>query len=153
MVPTSLLTSITETSAVPASTAAATASGSTTPVAGTGKRVTRKPSAARRSQDASTPLCSNAVVTTASRPSVARARRAAPFTARLSASVPPAVNTTSLGSAPSSAATSSRASSRAVFAARAAEWAPLGLPKVPPRNGAMAATASGRTGVVAAWSR
>ena len=55
-----------------------------------------------------------------------------------------------VGSAPSSAATSSRASSRAVFAARAAEWAPLGLPKVPPRNGSMASTASGRIGVVAA---
>jgi len=38
----------------------------------------------------------------------------------------------------------------AELAARAAAWAPLGLPKVPCRNGAIAATASGRMGVVAA---
>ncbi len=46
-------------------------------------------------------------------------RARAPFTARLSASVPPAVNTSSAGAAPRSAAISSRASSSAVFAARA----------------------------------
>ena len=51
------------------------------------------------------------------------------------------------------AATSSRASSSAVLAARAAAWPPDGLPKSPARNGSIAATASGRIGVVAAWSR
>ena len=74
IVPTSLLTSITDTTAVRSSTAAASASRSTTPVAGTASLATRKPSAASRSHDASTPLCSNAVVTTPSPPPAARAR-------------------------------------------------------------------------------
>ena len=47
-------------------------------------------------------------------------------------------------------ATVSRASSSAVFAARAAECAPDGLPGCSARNGSIAATASGRIGVLAA---
>ena len=50
-------------------------------------------------------------------------------------------------------ATASRASSRAVFAARAIACPPDGFPKVPERKGVIAATASGRMGVVAAKSR
>ena len=77
----------------------------------------------------------------------------APATARLSASVPPEVNTTSPGSAPSSRATWSRASSTARRARRDSAWLPDGFPKLPDRKGSMASTASGRIGVVAAWSK
>ena len=95
-------------------------------------------------------MCSTALTTTPSRPSAARA---APSTARLSASVPPPVNTTSPGSAPRADATTSRAPSSAVLAARAAPWMPDGFAKHSERYGAIAATASGRIGVLAAWSR
>jgi hypothetical protein len=73
-----------------------------------------------------------------------------PVTARLSASVPSPVNTTSLESTPSSDAAISRDSSRALRAARAARCEPDGLPKCSVRNGSIASTASGRIGVVAA---
>ena len=73
--------------------------------------------------------------------------------ARLSASVPPPVNTTSLGLHPSASATTSRASSIACFARRDTACDPDGLPKRSVRNGSIASTASGRIGVVAAWSR
>jgi len=66
---------------------------------------------------------------------------AAPFTARLSASLPLPVNTTSSGRAPTNSATCSRASSSAVFAARDAPCAPDGLPGCSERNGSIAATA------------
>ena len=79
--------------------------------------------------------------------------RPAPNTARLSDSVPPLVNTTSPGSAPISSATTSRASSMARRASRAMRWAPEGLAKRTSRNGSIASIASGRIGVVAAWSR
>ena len=96
-----------------------------------------------------------AAQTTAPGPSPSRAATASqpPGTARLSASVPPEVNTTSPGPAPSSAAIRSRASSSAIRARRDSAWAPDGLPKPPVRNGSMASSASGRIGVVAAWSR
>ena len=77
----------------------------------------------------------------------------APVTARLSASVPPPVNTTSPRSAPSRLAIWSRASSMATRARRDSAWPPDGLPNRPERYGSMASTASGRMGVVAAWSR
>src|SRR5438132_1500690 len=73
--------------------------------------------------------------------------------ARLSASVPPPVKTISAGLAPSAAATCSRASSMAVLATRAAACWPDGFPKDPWRKGSIASSASGRSGVVAAWSR
>ena len=56
-----------------------------------------------------------------------------PTTARLSASVPPEVNTTSPRSAPNEAATRWRASSTARRARRDSRWPPDGLPNVPPR--------------------
>ena len=79
IVPTSLFTSITDTIAVRSSTAASNRSRSTTPDSGTETASTRKPSAASRSHDASTPLCSNAVVTTPSAPRVARAAAGDPL--------------------------------------------------------------------------
>ena len=94
-----------------------------------------------------------AVVTTPSPLPRSRAERAAPLMARLSASVPPPVKTISAGLAPSAAATCSRASSIAVLAARAAACWPDGFPKEPWRKGSIASSASGRSGVVAAWSR
>ena len=77
----------------------------------------------------------------------------APAMARLSASVPPEVNTISPRSAPRSSAICSRASSTASRARRDSSWPPDGLPNVPPRYGSIASSASGSIGVVAAWSR
>ena len=73
--------------------------------------------------------------------------------ARLSASVPPPVNTIPPGSTPRQAAATSRASSMAARAARATACEPDGLPNRSVSQGSMAAAASGRSGVVAAWSR
>ncbi len=153
MVPTSLLASITDTNAVRSSRAPARASRSTTPPASTGTIPTRKPSRSRRSTLWRTAWCSTAVVTTPSPRPRWRAEWAAPFTARLSASVPPPVKMISPGRTPSAAATVSRASSMAVLAARAAACWPEGFPKMPDRKGSIASSASGRMGVVAAWSR
>ena len=127
--PVSLLTSITETTAVRASSAAAKASRSTTPSAPASIGRTRKPSPSSRAHAPSTALCSIAVVTIPSAPFESRAARAVPFTARLSLSVPPPVNTTSRGSHPQARATASRASSSADFAARAAACIPDGFAK------------------------
>ena len=90
--PTSLLTSITDTTDTSSSSAAARASRSMAPALSTA--TTRPP---RCSTGWSTAWCSTAEHT-------ATPPRAAgtPSTARLSASVPPPVNTTSLGSTPSS---------------------------------------------------
>ncbi len=73
-------------------------------------------------------MCSIALMTIRRPRPWAAATRATPITARLSASVPPPVTTTSPGRHPSPAAISSRASSSAVFARRATEWIPDGLP-------------------------
>jgi hypothetical protein len=67
----------------------------------------------------------------------------------LFASVPPEVNTTSSSSHWSSAATCPRAFSTASRAERPNAWALEGLPKWSRRNGIIASTTSGRTGVVA----
>ena len=75
-----------------------------------------------------------------------------PLTARLSASVPPEVKTTSLGRAPSAAAIRSRDSSTTLRPARPAPCRLLALP-VRPSCSTIASTASGTIGVVAAWSR
>lgn len=67
-------------------------------------------------------------------------------------SVPPEVKTTSTGSAPSDAATRARPSSSSMRACWPALWMDDGFPTV--RNASVnAASASGRIGVVAAWSR
>ena len=131
MVPTSLFTSITDTTAVRSSNAASSRSRSMTPPGPTPIVATRNPSASSRCAAASTPLCSIAEVTTPSRPPAARAARAAPFTARLSASVPPPVNTTSPGAQPRIAAIDSRASSSAVLAAARPRDRPRGSPGGP----------------------
>src|SRR5512135_30542 len=101
----------------------------------------------------STALCSIAeTVARITAPRV-RAASAAPTTARLSDSVPPDVKNTWVGSAPRALATCRRACSRPARAARPKRWALDGLPKVSPRYGSTASRTSGRTGVVAAWSR
>ena len=76
-----------------------------------------------------------------------------PSTAVLSASVPLPVKMTSPGRHPITAATTSRASSIARRASRAKRCEPDGLAKCSERKGSIAATACGRIGVVAAWSR
>ena len=75
-----------------------------------------------------------------------------PLTARLSASVPPEVKTTSLGRAPSASARVSRASSTVRRARRPAACSEEALP-VTASCSVIASTASGSMGVVAAWSR
>ena len=68
------------------------------------------------------------------------------------ASVPPLVKTTFLALAPTSAATSSRARSTALRAARPSACTEEALPgRASARD--IAAATSGRTGVVALWSR
>ena len=71
----------------------------------------------------------------------------------LSASVPPDVKQISSADAPRQRATRSRASSSAVRASRPHLWTLDGFPKRGPKNGNIASSTSGRTGVVAAWSR
>ncbi len=75
-----------------------------------------------------------------------------PLTARLSASVPPPVKTTSYGLAPIAAATRSRDSSTTRRARRPEACSEDGLP-VSSCAAATASAASGSIGVVAAWSR
>ena len=75
-----------------------------------------------------------------------------PLTARLSASVPPDVQTTSLGRAPRAAASRSRDSSTTRRAARPDACRDEGLP-VRASCSASTRAASGSMGVVAAWSR
>jgi hypothetical protein len=70
----------------------------------------------------------------------------------LSLSVPPVVSTTSDGRAPTAAAMRSRASSTSRRARRPAVCSEDALP-VRVSASAIAATASGSIGVVAAWSR
>ena len=82
------------------------------------------------------------------------ARRAAhvPLTARLSASVPPEVKTTSDGRAPSTEAIRSRDSSTTARAARPVVCSEDALPTRAACS-VSASTAAGSIGVVAAWSR
>ncbi|CAB5022279.1 unannotated protein [freshwater metagenome] len=130
-VPISLLTAITETNAVCSSRSALRRSMSMMPSDVTGANATRAPSAARRAAGAIIALCSISETTTPDKSLGAsaspRTPRITPLTARLSDSVPPPVNTTSWGRHPSRVAIRSRASSRAVFAARAEECIPVGL--------------------------
>jgi hypothetical protein len=70
----------------------------------------------------------------------------------LSASVPPDVKTTSLGRAFRALAIVSRASSTVRRAVRPEQCSEDGLP-TPPNSRVITSIASGRIGVVAAWSR
>ena len=72
---------------------------------------------------------------------------------RLLDSVPPDVNTTWEGTQPSSDATSSRARSTASWASCPMACPLEGLPKWSRQKGNIRSTTSGRTGVVALWSR
>jgi len=74
--------------------------------------------------------------------------RPAPVRARLLASVPPLVNTTCAGRAPTSAATCSRAVSSSARAARPKPCTDDGFPTVASAS-VMAAATAGRTGAVA----
>ena len=76
--------------------------------------------------------------------------QAAPFSARLLASVPPDVKTISRPWALSRRATRSWASSRAARAARPKACAELGFPNDSVRYGSIASRTSRRSGVVAA---
>ncbi len=72
---------------------------------------------------------------------------------RLLASEPPLVNTTSVGCAPTAAATCSRAVSMAARAARPYSWRLEALPQRSLRNGSIASNTRASSGVVALWSR
>jgi hypothetical protein len=69
------------------------------------------------------------------------------------ASAPPDVNAISRGRAPSRAAIVSRASSRSALAARPGAWRLEGFPAHAERARSTASRTSGRTGLVALWSR
>src|SRR5207245_357207 len=127
---------------------------STTPEALTGRRSSTPPRRATAWAAARTALCSIADTTTRNGPPRSRDASAAPMIARLSASVPPEVKITWLGSAPSVSAMVRLASSIPARAARPNRWAEDGLPNASwPRYGSIASRTSGRTGVVAALSR
>ena len=81
-----------------------------------------------------------------------RSRAAAGASANVLASVPPEVNTTLRGCAPTSAATCSRASSISRCAARPSPWTEDGLPLTSSAASA-AARASLRSGAVAFQSK
>src|SRR6266545_1974330 len=149
-VPTSLLAAITATSAVrPGRSTAASPSSSTLPAWSTGARSRLAPASATAHSAAwSTAWCSTAEATSW-RPPGSRASTV-PLTARLSASVPPEVNTTWEGAAPTRAATCSLAVSTAARAARPGPCWLDGLADGRSRSGSMAASASGRSGALAA---
>ena len=158
--PVSLLAAIMLTSAVPgpAVTASRRLSGSTSPASSTPTSTCSPPRrAAAVRAESSTAGCSRGEVTTrGARTPAARAARARPVTTSASASVPPEVNSTSCGSTSSAAA--SRARARASIAPTRrpdACWAAgFAHPPRPSRRSAATCSAtSGRTGVVAAWSR
>ena len=150
-VPISLFASCTDTSVVSGRTARSSASGCTRPPGSTSTSVISKPcTRARWSAEASTASCSIGEMTTCLPRGFASAR---PLTARLSASVPPLVKTTSPGRQPTTAATAARAAESARAASSPRPWLLDGLPNDPDRNGHIASSASRRTGVVAAWSR
>ena len=155
-VPTSLLAHITETRPTPegSARAASSAAGSSRPAASTARCSTAKPCrSSSHSSGSSTAWCSTAVVSNrVRRGSASRRAQARPLSARLSASVPPEVNTTSPGRQPRAAATRSRASSTARLAARPEACNDEGL-AARPSCSTIASSASGTIGVVAAWSR
>lgn len=76
-----------------------------------------------------------------------------PKMAKLSASVPPAVNTISSVFAPMSSATASLERASASWARRPRRWMLDGFPKSSRSNGNIASSTSGARGVVALWSK
>ena len=142
---------MTETSAVSVRIAAAIDSGATTPRASGGTRVTVNPSRSSASAACRTASCSTALTITW-RPFRGRAR-APPITPMLSDSVPPLVKTISAGVAFRSVATWARASSIAPFDSWPKAWTLDAFPKCSPKYGSIASRTSGRTGVLALWSR
>ncbi len=153
-VPTSLFTHITLTTATPRASAASSAVSSTAPAASTGSAISSPPRCATAWAAARIALCSVAHTATRNGPPRSRDASAAPITARLSASVPPDVKITWFGSASTARATWRFASSMPARAARPNRWAEDGFPNASSRRyGSMASSTSGRTGVVAAWSR
>ena len=130
-----------ETHAAP-SNESAKAARSSTPPASTGTAVDAR---TRWAAQRSTALCSMADTTAAPGPVKASSERRAVLTL----SVPPLVKTISSGSAPTSAATCSRACSMARRASLAAAYEPDGLAKPSRNHGSMASSTSGSSGVVA----
>ena len=141
----------TQARAVSSRTAAPSAAGAIRPSPSTPTRSRAAPSRAAVRHTARVAGCSTADATTC-RPS-ARLADSRPATARLRASVAPAVNTTHSGSAPARAATSARASSTAPAGARPHSWRLDGLPKRSPSQGSIASRTRGSSGDAAAWSR
>ena len=82
----------------------------------------------------------------------ARRDQSIPFTARLTASVPPPVKVTSIGSTPRVAAMRARDSSSRARADWPEEWIDDGLPTTSSASTYRSRTARGM-GEVAAWSR
>ena len=116
IVPISLFASITQTRIVSSRSRSRTASGDSVPVASTGRNSISKPRPASHSAESSTAWCS--ILGRRMCLPLDSFAHAAPFTARLSASVPPPVNTTSSGAEPIASASFSRASSTPLRASR-----------------------------------
>ena len=132
-VPTSLfahITEISDTDAGSRSTASRSASTTSRPLSSTGSSSTSTPSESRsQSSGSSTAWCSTAEARMrVRRGSSASRAQWMPLTARLSASVPPEVNTTSPGRQPSACAIVSRDSSTTRRACRPDACIELGLP-------------------------
>ena len=129
IVPTSLFTHMTDTTAGCGREGRSSAARSTTPRRSTGRMDSAPPSRATACAAARTALCSVAQAAACIGRPAAPAASAAPMTARLSASVPPEVKITWFGSAPTAAATLRRASSTPARAVRPKRCALDGLPK------------------------
>ncbi len=156
-VPTSLLAHMMLTTAAPAGSAASAArstSAWTSACSSTASQSARAPRESHSQRtESKTAWCSTAVVRIRLRWSSAEHRaQNRPFTARLSASVPPLVKITSLARAPNTSASCSRDSSTTRRARRPAACSDDGLPSCA-SSSVIAAMASGSIGVVAAWSR
>ncbi len=145
--PVSLLAQITLTSAVFFRVAASIASAVTQPCASGATRVTSTPRVSSVRSGSSTDGCSIEVVTTWS-PGPSK-----PKSSVLFASVAPAAKRTVPGCAPIRAAKSAREASTRSRAAAPSAYTLDGLPQPLRRASPIASTTSGRTGVVALWSR
>ncbi len=148
IVPISLFTHITDTSATSGPSASASRSTSTMPFGSGGTIVSGIPRDSSTLAVSSTDGCSIADTTSRRRPAGASA--STPLSARLLASEPVAVNTTSSGRDPTSAATRSRAPATASRAASPRRCTEDGLPNRSSRNGRIASTTSAAGAVVAA---
>src|SRR6266404_5541604 len=148
IVPISLFAYITEIRIVLSVSAWRIASSSTRPSGRTGTYVTSKPWRSRRLQTSRLARCSIAVVTMWL--PFSRYISATPLRARLMASVPPEVNTSSLGSrAPISFAICSRALSTPPSASQPKGWLRLaGCPNFSVKYGIISSRTRGSTGVV-----